>query len=81
MTGSRGAPEVRLIAFIDDATSRLMRVRLCRSNPPRLLVVLKDYVTEFGVRGHLQRPHSIFTKHDPEDLVPTQFERPWGRWA
>ena len=40
------------------------------------LAVLKAYVTESGipVAAYSDR-HSIFTKHDPEDLEPTQFER------
>lgn len=73
-------PKCCLIAFIDDATSRLMRARFVPVESTRAyMAVLKEYVTGFGVpvAAYSDR-HSIFTKHDPEDLEPTQFERALG---
>jgi transposase len=74
------APKCCLIAFIDDATSRLMRARFVPVESTRAyLAVLKDYVTGFGIPVAVYSDrHSIFTKHDPEDLEPTQFERALG---
>lgn len=74
------SPRCCLIAFIDDATSRLMRARFVPVESTRAyLAVLKDYVTEFGIPVAVYSDrHSIFTKHDPEDLEPTQFERALG---
>lgn len=74
------SPRCCLIAFIDDATSRLMRARFVPvESTGAYLAVLKDYVTEFGIPVAVYSDrHSIFTKHDPEDLEPTQFERALG---
>ena len=74
------APKCCLIAFIDDATSRLMRARFVPVESTRAyLSVLKDYVTEFGIPVAVYSDrHSIFTKHDPEDMEPTQLERALG---
>ncbi len=74
------SPKCCLIAFIDDATSGLMRARFVPVESTRAyLAVLKDYVTESGIPAAIYSDrHSIFTKHDPEDLEPTQFERALG---
>ena len=69
-----------LIAFIDDATGALLQACFYPvESTNAYLHSLQSYV---GVHG---RPlalysdrHSIFTKHDPEDPVPTQFERAVG---
>ena len=70
-------PRCTLIAFIDDATSRLQYARFEPAETARAyLSGLRTYVTRFGrpVALYSDR-HSIFTKHDPEDPTPTQFER------
>ena len=70
-------PRCTLIAFIDDATGRLQYARFEPAETTRAyLVGLRAYVTRFGrpVALYSDR-HSIFTKHDPEDPTPTQFER------
>jgi hypothetical protein len=66
-----------LIAFIDDASGRLQYARFEPVESTRAyLHGLRTYVTAFGcpVAFYSDR-HSIFTKHDPEDPTPTQFER------
>lgn len=73
---SRG-PRCTLIAFIDDATGRLQYARFERAETSRAyLRGLRAYVSQHGrpVAFYSDR-HSIFTKHDPEDPAPTQFER------
>jgi transposase len=70
-------PRCTLIAFIDDATSRLQYARFEPAETTRAyLSGLRAYVTRFGrpVALYSDR-HSIFTKHDPENPTPTQFER------
>ena len=70
-------PRCTLIAFIDDATSRLQYARFEPAETTRAyLSGLRAYVTRLGrpVAFYSDR-HSIFTKHDPEDPTPTQFER------
>ena len=70
-------PRCTLIAFIDDATGRLHYARFEPAETTRAyLAGLRAYVTRFGrpVAFYSDR-HSIFTKHDPEDPTPTQFER------
>jgi transposase len=70
-------PRCSLVAFIDDATGSLMHARFYPvESTAAYLDSLQRYV------GHHGRPlalysdrHSIFTKHDPEDPQPTQFER------
>jgi len=71
------APRACLLAFIDDATSRLMWARFVPVESTRAyLQGLHDYVSRYGVPvACYSDRHSIFTKHDPEDRVPTQFER------
>lgn len=70
-------PRCCLIAFIDDATSGVMSARFAPvESTAAYLSLLQDYVLAYGVPGALYSDrHSIFTKHDPEDPTPTQFER------
>ena len=71
------APRCTLIAFIDDATGRLQYARFEPTETSRAyLQGLRAYVARYGrpVALYSDR-HSIFTKHDPEDPSPTQFER------
>jgi transposase len=70
-------PRCTLISFIDDATGRLQYARFVPAETSRAyLHGLRDYVARYGrpVAFYSDR-HSIFTKHDPEDPTPTQFER------
>jgi transposase len=70
-------PRCTLIAFIDDATGRLQYARFVPAETSRgYLLGLRSYVARYGrpVAFYSDR-HSIFTKHDPEDPRPTQFER------
>ena len=69
-----------LIAFIDDATGKLLQA--CFYPVESTNAHLRSLQCYVGVHG---RPvalysdrHSIFTKHDPEDPTPTQFERALG---
>lgn len=71
------APKCCLIAFIDDATARVLGARFeaCETTEG-YLGVLQRYVAEHGAPLALYSDrHSIFTKHDREDPKPTQFER------
>jgi hypothetical protein len=72
----RGA-RCALIAFIDDATSRVMLARFVPvESTAAYLALLEEYVTTYGCPVALYSDrHSIFTKHDPEDAEPTQFQR------
>ena len=67
-------PRCCLIAFIDDASSRLMWARFAPVESTRVyLAGLAQYVGHYGVPvACYSDRHSIFTKHDPE---PTQLER------
>lgn len=70
-------PRCTLIAFIDDATGRLQYARFESAETSRAyLHGLRAYVSRHGrpVAFYSDR-HSIFTKHDPENPTPTQFER------
>lgn len=74
-------PRCTLIAFIDDATGDVLAARFAATESTRAyLDLLGDCVREHGrpVALYSDR-HSIFTKHDPEDLRPTQFERALGQ--
>ena len=74
------APRCCLIAFIDDATGQVLAARFCPVESTRAyLQVLHGHVQQHGrpVALYSDR-HSIFTKHDPEDPEPTQFERALG---
>jgi len=69
-----------LIAFIDDATGQLMSARFYPvESTAAYLDSLQRYVSAHGRPLALYSDrHSIFTKHDPEDPDPTQFERAVG---
>lgn len=70
-------PRCTLIAFVDDATGRQQYARFVPAETTRAyLRGMRAYVTRHGrpVAFYSDR-HSIFTKHDPEDPTPTQFER------
>jgi hypothetical protein len=71
------APKCCLIAFIDDATGRVLGARFEASETTQgYLGVLQRYVLEHGAPLALySERHSIFAKHDREDPKPTQFER------
>jgi transposase len=66
-----------LIAFIDDATGRVLGGRLFEQETTQgYLGVLHEYVQRHGAPLALYSDrHGIFTKADPEDVKPTQFER------
>jgi len=71
------APRCCLLAFIDDASGRLQYAQFVPVESTRAyLQALHAYVSHYGrpVAFYSDR-HSIFTKHDPEDPAPTQFER------
>ncbi len=74
------APRCCLLAFIDDATGRLMHARFYPvESTAAYLDSLASYVSQHGRPLALYSDrHSIFTKHDPEDPAPTQFERAVG---
>ena len=71
------APKCTLIAFIDDATSELMGARFYPSETSvAYLDMLAQYTSQHGRPISLYSDrHGIFTKHDPENDKPTQFER------
>lgn len=74
------APKCCLIAFIDDASGDLMQACFYPvESTNAYLHSLQCYVGKHGRPLALYSDrHSIFTKHDPEDPVPTQFERAVG---
>ena len=69
-----------LIAFIDDATGALLQASFYPvESTAAYLHSLQSYVAAHGRPLALYSDrHSIFTKHDPEDPTPTQFERAVG---
>lgn len=71
------APKCCLIAFIDDATGRVLGGCFEATETTQgYLSVLQRYVSEHGAPLALYSDrHSIFTKHNREDPQPTQFER------
>src|SRR5690606_8150840 len=71
------APSCCLIAFIDDATSRVLHGRFVPAETTRAyLSGLRAHVLQHGVPAACYSDrHSIFTKHNPEDPRPTQVER------
>jgi len=73
-------PRCTLIAFIDDATSRVMHAHFAPvESTQAYLDALRAYVTAYGCPAALYSDrHGIFTKHDPEDGEPTQFQRTIG---
>jgi len=72
----RGA-RCTLLAFIDDATSRVMVARFVPvESTQAYLDALQTYVTAYGCPAAFYSDrHGIFTKHNPEDGEPTQFQR------
>lgn len=66
-----------LIAFIDDATGRVLGARFAPAETTQAyLGVLREYLGTHGAPLALYSDrHGIFTKPDREDPVPTQFER------
>ena len=66
-----------LIAFIDDATGRVVGARFFEQETTQgYLAVLHALVQRIGAPLALYSDrHGIFTKADPEDVKPTQFER------
>jgi transposase InsO family protein len=66
-----------LIAFIDDASGRVLGARWSPSETTQAYFdVLCACVQRHGAPLALYSDrHAIFTKHDPQDPVPTQFER------
>jgi len=70
-------PSCSLIAFIDDATGQVLYLHFVPHECTQAyLDGLRDLVGQYGcpVAIYSDR-HSIFTKHDPEDYAPTQFQR------
>jgi transposase len=74
------APKCCLIAFIDDATSAVSHACFYPvESTGAYLHSLREHVQAHGRPLALYSDrHSIFTKHDPEDPAPTQFERALG---
>ena len=74
-------PRMCLIGFIDDATSKLMLARFFKvESTHAYLECLSAYIEQHGIPAACYSDrHSIFTKHDPEDPSPTQFERALGQ--
>jgi transposase len=72
----RGA-RCTLIAFIDDATSRVLHAHFAPVESTRAyLDALQQYVSTYGCPlAFYSDRHGIFTKHDPEDDAPTQWQR------
>lgn len=70
-------PRCTLVAFIDDATGKIVYARFVPvESSLAYLDALRAYLRKHGrpVALYSDR-HGIFTKHDPEDPAPTQFER------
>jgi transposase len=70
-------PRCCLIVFVDDATGLLQYAQFVPVECTRAyLQALEAYVRCHGRPLALYSDrHTIFTKHNPEDAVPTQFER------
>ena len=66
-----------LTAFIDDASGRVLGARFTPTETTQAYFeVLHQCIQTHGVPLALYSDrHGIFTKHDPEDAKPTQFER------
>lgn len=71
------APKCTLIAFIDDATSRVMGARFYEAETTKgYLQMVQSHVKTHGRPLALYSDrHAIFTKHDPEDPDLTQYGR------
>ena len=69
-------PRCTLIAFIDDATSRVMAAGFVAvESTQAYLDALHAYIGTYGRPAALYSDrHGIFRKHDPEDSIPTQFQ-------
>lgn len=71
-------PRCTLIAFIDDATSRVMAARFLpppKPHKPTWMACMPMF-WPYGCPAVLYSDrHGIFTKHDPKDVEPTQFQR------
>lgn len=70
-------PRCTLIAFIDDATGKIVAARFVPVETTlAYLDTLYAHLRKHGQPVALYSDrHGIFTKHDPEDPAPTQFER------
>ena len=70
-------PRCTLIAFIDDASSRVMAAGFVPVECSQAYFdALHAYVRAYGCPAALYSDrHGIFRKHDPEDDQPTQFQR------
>ena len=75
------ASKCSLIAFIDDATSRVMHAHFAPAETTQAYFkALKVYVQTYGCPAAFYSDrHIIFAKHDKEDEEPTQFERAIGQ--
>lgn len=71
------APKCCLIAFIDDATGRVLAARLSPTETTlAYFAVLSEHVSTHGAPlAYYSDRHGIFTKHERDDPAPTQFER------
>lgn len=71
------APKCCLIAFIDDATGQVLSARFFDTETTQgYLGLVYEHASTHGLPGAFYSDrHSIFTKSDPEDPKPTQFER------
>ena len=71
------APKCRLIAFIDAASGEVCwaRFSLTESRQAYFEVLLRHVQTHCLPSALFSDRHSIFNKHDPEDPIPSQFER------
>jgi hypothetical protein len=70
-------PRCCLIAFIDDASSRVLAARFSPAETTQdYFAVMQSHLQTYGVPlAYYSDRHAIFTKHDSEDPDPTQFER------
>lgn len=71
------APKCCLIAFIDDATGQVLAARFFQAETTQgYLALLREHARSHGSpAAYYSDRHGIFTKSDPEDPKPTQFER------
>jgi hypothetical protein len=71
------APKCCLIAFIDDATGQVLAARFFETETTQgYLQLLHEHAATHGLPAACYSDrHAIFTKHEPEDPKPTQFER------
>lgn len=71
------APKCCLIAFIDDASGQVLAARFFPTESTQgYLGLLREHASTHGLAAaYYSDRHGIFTKHDPENPRPTQFER------